>query len=103
MMEPLPPPRVWPKGGENENLHESRSSDLALLAAIPANIATARQHSKRPGINGLFSMARLIAVLALGTAAVLAVRAIRRVYRRVPDDFEPIGLLPAPEKEPAVD
>jgi hypothetical protein len=44
-------------------------------------------------------MARLIAVIALGTAAYLAVRAARRISRQVPDDFEPVGLLPPPVKE----
>jgi hypothetical protein len=48
-------------------------------------------------------MARLIAIIALGTAAYLAVRAARRIYRQVPDSFEPVPLLPAPVKEPAID
>jgi hypothetical protein len=48
-------------------------------------------------------MARLIAIVALSTAAYLVVRAARRVYLEVPDNFEPVGLLPAPEKEPGRD
>lgn len=48
-------------------------------------------------------MARLIAILALGTAAYLAVREVRRIYRQVPEDFEPVALLAAPVKEHAFD
>jgi len=48
-------------------------------------------------------MARLIAIVALGAAAYLAVREVRRIYREVPEDFEPMALLPAPVKEHAVD
>lgn len=48
-------------------------------------------------------MARLIAIVALGTAAYMAVRTVRRIYRQVPDDFEPVALLPAPAKEQVVD
>jgi hypothetical protein len=48
-------------------------------------------------------MARLIAIVALGATAFLAARALRRVYREVPDSFEPVALLPAPKQELAVD
>lgn len=45
-------------------------------------------------------MLRLFIIAALGYTAYLAVR---RMYRQVPDDFEPVALLAPPVKEPAGD
>jgi hypothetical protein len=42
-------------------------------------------------------MARLIAFVSLGAVAFLLIRSARRVYRQVPDDFEPVPDNPKPE------
>jgi hypothetical protein len=46
-------------------------------------------------------MARLIAAIALATVTILLARSAYRVYRQVPDEFEPVPLLPAPSPEAA--
>lgn len=42
-----------------------------------------------------------IAIIAL--AAYATYRVAKKIYRQVPDDFEPVALLPAPERDAARD
>jgi hypothetical protein len=102
-MEPPKLIGVWRKGGKNANFSESRPGILALRAALSIYTATFSEHSEWPRRDGLITMARLIAIIALGTAAFMVLRAARRVYLEVPDGFEPVGLLPPPREEPAID
>jgi hypothetical protein len=100
---PLEPPaakRVWRKGGENENIFKSWPGYASLRPALSGTPTEGSQY-RRARRQRVFRMARLIAAVALGTVTILLARSAYRVYRQVPDEFEPVPLLPAPSPEAA--
>ena len=45
----------------------------------------------------------MLRIAIIAVAAYATYRVARRIYRQVPDHFEPVALLPAPEQEAARD
>lgn len=45
----------------------------------------------------------MLRIAMIAVAAYATYRVARKIYRRAPEDLEPVALLPAPEKEVARD